>query len=111
MTTGWGERIASSKGAYTVGFFLIFSLLNLVVVLTYEWTGRVSFSSLTLGMVFEAYMTGLTGYRGVGTVVFAIVTIALFREITRMQGIAWLLLILMLLSAIPFIDFSKMIFI
>jgi hypothetical protein len=109
---GWSERMASSKGKYTVVLFLLFSFLNLLVHLTYKWSGRISFSYLSLRMPFEGYLTNLTGQPGVGVVVFGLFTIALLRSIlemfgTKMQTVAWLLLILMLVSALPIFDFRR----
>jgi hypothetical protein len=109
---GWAGRMASSKGTYTVSLFLLFCLLNLLVHFTYKWSGRISFSYLSLRIAFEDYLMNLTGHQGVGVVVFCLVTFALLRGIlamfgTRMQVIAWILLGLILFSALPILDFRR----
>ena len=57
---GWSGRMASSKGIYTVAFFLLFSFMNLMVHVTYKWSGKISFSYLALRIAFEGYLTNLT---------------------------------------------------
>jgi len=110
----WSERMASSKGKYTIILFFVFGFLNFLVHFTYKGTGRISFSYLSLVLVFIEYSKNLTGSPLVGTVVFGLFIIVLFRGImamfrTRMQIVAWLLLIIVFLSALPIFDFRNII--
>ena len=92
---------------------MAFLFLNLLVHLTYRWSGRVSFSYLSLRLIFEDGLTNLTGQPGlVGVLLFCLFTMALLRTILAMIGtkieiLAWLLLLVILASSLPIFDFKR----
>jgi hypothetical protein len=108
----WSRQMATSKGIYTMVLFFVFAILNLLVHFTYEWSGKISLSYLSLRLVFEGYFTRLTGQPIVGVLMFCVFTIILVRGIlamfgTRMQIIGWLLLLVLLVSALPIFSYRS----
>lgn len=107
------RKMASARTSYSIALSAGFLLLNLSVHCTYKWTGRISFSYLSLTLVFEDGLTHLTGAPSfLGVLLFALFTIVLLRGIlmlfgTKMQGLGWALLVMLLLSALPIFEYSR----
>ena len=119
LAADWSRNMASSKGTYTIVLAMVFLILNLLVQFTYGWSGKISFSWIILAFVFQGLwmnLTHLSGEVGVvsGVILFSLVATALLRGIlamfgTKMQILGWLLLLVLLASALPIFDYKRIV--
>ena len=118
LAAGWSKKMASAKWTYALSLVMVFFTMNLLVQFTYQWSGKISFSWLILSIVFVGYWTNLTHLSGEvggvvsGVILFCIFAAALFRGVlalfgTRVQIIGWILLFVLLISALPIFDFRR----
>lgn len=120
LMTEWSRKMASAKWTYTAVLTTVFLILNLLVHLTLHQIGRISFSYLIFGFLFQDTLRSLTNLSyvlsfQVGAVSFCIFAVALFRGIlglfgTKVQIMGWILLVVTFISALPIFD-SRNIFI
>jgi hypothetical protein len=112
---GWPTRLVDRKLKYSAILFLMFVGMNLLVRLTYSYTGRISLSYLLAWLPFEGFFGDWTGYAGIGVLFyfvmsFCLIWAALVLIGTRMPFLGWISLAAIFASTVPLIDI-KMIFI
>ena len=117
--TEWSRKMASAKWTYTAVLATTFLILNLLVHLTLQRIGRISFSYIIFAFFFQEPLRSLANLSyvmafQVGAVSFCIVAVALFRAIlalfgTKGQIMGWILLVVLFISALPIFDYRKIV--